>query len=102
MYRFCSDPTRELKTYSDRLLARKKESDENLAELTGKFQADAPYQIAEIYAFRGETNRAFEWLERAYADRDDGLRDIKGDPLLKSLAHDSRYTALLKKMRLPF
>jgi hypothetical protein len=54
-----------------------------------------------VYAFRGETERAFEWLEGAYTKRDPGITLIKGDPLLKSLERDPRYTALLKKMRLP-
>src|ERR1035437_1520221 len=82
-------------------LGRKKESDANLIELIGKFQEDDPYYIAEVYAFRRETDQAFEWLERAYTKRDSGLTEIKGDPLLKSLERDPRYTALLKKMRLP-
>jgi len=45
--------------------------------------------------------RAFEWLEEAYRLRDGGLANMKGDPLLKNLEHDPRYTAFLKKMRLP-
>ncbi len=44
-------------------LGRKKESDANLLELVEKFQAEDPYPIAEVYAFRGETEQAFEWLE---------------------------------------
>ena len=84
-----------------RALGRKKESDAALAELIAKYQADAAFQIAEVYAFRGEADRAFEWLERAYAQRDGGLPDMKGDPLLKSLERDPRYAAFLKKMRLP-
>ena len=82
-------------------LGRKKESDAALAELIAKYHADAAYQIAEVYAFRGEADRAFEWLERAYAQRDGGLAGMKGDPLLKSLERDPRYAAFLKKMRLP-
>ncbi|MFI5089317.1 MAG: adenylate/guanylate cyclase domain-containing protein [Terriglobales bacterium] len=82
-------------------LGRKKESDVALAELVKKYQADAAFQIAEVYAFRGEADRAFEWLERAYAQRDSGLAEMKGDPLLKSLERDPRYAAFLKKMRLP-
>jgi hypothetical protein len=57
--------------------------------------------IAEVYAYRGEADRAFEWLERAHAQRDGGLAETKGDPLLKSLERDPRYAAFLKKMRLP-
>jgi len=82
-------------------LGRKKESDAALAELIAKYQADAAFQISEVYAFRGEADRAFEWLERAYAQRDSGLAEMKGDPLLKSLERDPRYAAFLKKMRLP-
>ena len=57
--------------------------------------------MAEVYAFRGENDRAFEWLERAFAARDAGLTEIKADPLLKGLRSDRRYIALLQKMRLP-
>jgi hypothetical protein len=78
-----------------------KEADANLAELIQKYQADDPYYIAEMYAFRREPDRAFEWLERAYTVRDTAITEIKGDPLLKSLTSDPRHAALLKKMRLP-
>jgi hypothetical protein len=40
-------------------------------------------------------------LERAYSQRDGGLTTIKGDPLLKRLERDPRYTAFLKEMRQP-
>ena len=53
------------------------------------------------YAFRGQRDEAFAWLERAYAQRDGGLAQMKGDPLLKNLEADPRYTAFLKRMRLP-
>ncbi len=82
-------------------LGQKKESDAALAEVIKKYQAVAAYQIAEVYAFRGESDRAFEWLERAYAQRDPGLAWVKGDPLLKNLERDPRWAAFLKKMRLP-
>jgi len=82
-------------------LGRSKDSDAALAELIVKYATTTAYQIAEVYAFRGETDRAFEWLERAYASRDSGLAQFKGDPLLKSLEHDPRYAAFLKKMHLP-
>ena len=59
------------------------------------------FQIAEMHAFRGESDRAFEWLERAYAQRDSGLSEMKGNPKLKNLERDPCYAAFLKKMRLP-
>jgi len=82
-------------------LGRRKESDLALAELVAKYHAEWAFQIVEVYAARGEADRAFEWLERAYAQRDGGLSEMKGDPLLKSLERDSRYAAFLKKMHLP-
>lgn len=81
-------------------LGRKKESDAALAELIAKYPGMA-FQTAEAYAFRGEADRAFEWLERAYAQRDGGLAQMEGDPLLKNIEHDPRYATFLKKMRLP-
>jgi tetratricopeptide (TPR) repeat protein len=80
-------------------LGRKKESDAALAELTAKHHAEA-FLIAQVYAFRGEADRAFEWLERAYTERDGGLTQIKIFPL-KNVEHDPRYAALLNKMHLP-
>jgi len=82
-------------------LARKQESDRALAELIAKYQAIGAFQIAEVYAFRGEADAAFSWLERAYEQRDPALIFIKGDPLLKNLERDPRYAAFLKKMHLP-
>jgi serine/threonine protein kinase/TolB-like protein len=80
---------------------RNKESDTSLAELIAKFQKVASIQIAEVYAFRGETDRALQRLEQAYIERDPGLIELTGNPLLKSLEHDARYLAFLKKMGLP-
>ena len=79
---------------------KKKEADAALADYIKEFQNDAAYQIAEIYAFRGETDKAFEWLERAFMQRDGGLAQIKGDPLLRNIEKDPRYRAFLQKMKL--
>ena len=54
-----------------------------------------------VYAFRNQSDEAFEWLDRAYAQRDGGLIGTKVDPLLKSLHSDPRFAALLKKLNLP-
>jgi len=57
--------------------------------------------LAEVHAFRGEINEAFNWLGRAYAQKDLELFQIKGDPLLKGLESDPRYKKFLRKMNLP-
>ena len=82
-------------------LGRKKESDVALGELMMKYHASNAFEIATIYAFRNQTDEAFEWLDRAYAQRDPSLMSTKMDPLLKSLHNDPRYAAFLKKLNLP-
>jgi hypothetical protein len=81
-------------------LGRKKESDAALRELGTKNRASGAYQIAQVYAFRNQSDEAFEWLDRAYAQRDGGLIGTKVDPFLKSLHHDPRYAAFLEEARL--
>ena len=57
--------------------------------------------IASVYAWRGEKDKAFQWAERAYAERDAGLTWLKIDFDFRDLRDDPRYKALLKKMNLP-
>jgi tetratricopeptide (TPR) repeat protein len=82
-------------------LGRERDSNTALAVLVAKYDADSAFQIAQAYAYRGESDKSFEWLERAYKQRDPGLTEIKGDPMFKNLRRDPRYTKLLQKMRLP-
>ena len=81
-------------------LGRKQESNAALAVLIAKYHPYAAYQIAQVYAYRGESDKSFEWLERAYDQRDTGLPVFNTEPLFKNLHHDPRYAELLKKMRL--
>jgi len=53
------------------------------------------------YAYRGDHDRALEWLERAYQQKDASLDEIVGEPLFKNLADDPRFKAFLRKMNLP-
>jgi TolB-like protein/Flp pilus assembly protein TadD len=82
-------------------MGRREESERALAELTAKFRKDAPYAIATVHGYRGETDLAFEWLERAYAERDATLAAIKVDPLFHKIVADPRYATLLRKVGLP-
>ena len=82
-------------------LGRPQDSVTALNQLIIKYHQDSAYQIAEVYAYRGETDKAFEWLLRAYQQRDGGMLSVKVDPLLGSLHHDPRYADMLRKMRLP-
>jgi len=82
-------------------LGRKKESDAALSELITKYHASNAFEIATIYAFRNQTDEAFEWLDRAYAQRDPSMMATRVEPLLKSLHNDPRFAAFLKKLNLP-
>jgi TolB-like protein/DNA-binding winged helix-turn-helix (wHTH) protein len=81
-------------------LGLKKESDDALSKLITKHHERA-YAIAEVYAFRNQSDEAFKWLDRAYAQRNAGLIGTKVEPLLKSLHKDPRFGAFLKKLDLP-
>jgi len=59
------------------------------------------YQIAEIFAFRGDIDNAFEWLERSYDNRDSGMPLMLLDPLLVKLHDDPRWEPFLDKMGFP-
>lgn len=82
-------------------LGRQGEADAALQECITKYHDIGSYNIAKIYAYRGDSDRAFEWLEKAYALRDVSLPEIKGDPFLKNIERDPRYAAFMKKMKLP-
>jgi TolB-like protein/DNA-binding winged helix-turn-helix (wHTH) protein len=81
-------------------LGRKKESDAALSQLMTNHPTNQ-YQIAEVYAFRNQSDEAFEWLDRAYAQHNAGLIYTKVEPLLKSLHNDPRFAVFLKKLNLP-
>jgi TolB-like protein/DNA-binding winged helix-turn-helix (wHTH) protein/Flp pilus assembly protein TadD len=82
-------------------LGRKPESDAALAQALKTYAPYIPSGIAAVYAFRGESDEAFKWLERAYAQRDPLLYRIKFTTEFDKLHEDPRYKAFLKKMNLP-
>ncbi len=74
-------------------------SDRALAELTEKFP-NHPYDIAQVYASRGDADSAFELLERAFARRDAHLLWFKVSVTSRPIRADARYDALLRRMGL--
>jgi hypothetical protein len=82
-------------------LRRKKESDTALSDLIAKYQSQNAFLIAEVYSFQKEPGQAFKWLDRAYVQHDSGVSETKASTLLQNLRGDPRYTAFLKKLRLP-
>jgi len=80
---------------------REKESDAALKELIAKYSTRAAYSVAGVYALRNQRDEAFEWLDRAYAQREGNVAYTNLDPLLKNLRGDPRYPAFLKRRNLP-
>jgi hypothetical protein len=79
---------------------RRTESDAALQELIAKYETDSAYPVAEVYGTRGDADLAFDWLERAYVQRDAGLAQMRPNPRLRSLYADPRWDACLRKMGL--
>lgn len=69
-------------------------------EGTASNRALPEFEIGVIYAGLGQTDRAFEWLERAYRRRSSAIAKIQVDIRTQSLRHDPRFVSLLKRMRL--
>jgi TolB-like protein/DNA-binding winged helix-turn-helix (wHTH) protein/Tfp pilus assembly protein PilF len=80
-------------------LNRREDSDHALNKLIATHQNDCAYQIAELYAYRQETEKAFKWLDRAFQQRDPGVPEFKSNPLMRSLGGDPRFAEMFKKMR---
>src|SRR5256886_11800580 len=76
-------------------------ADAALADLTANGRDNLAYQIAEVYAVRGEKDKAFEWLQISFDNHDTGTLTLLVDPLLRGLRDDPRYKTLLAKLGLP-
>jgi serine/threonine-protein kinase len=76
-------------------------ADAALADLIASGRHQLAFQIAEVYAIRGEKDKAFEWLQIAFDEHDTGTLTLLVDPLLRSLRDDPRYKNLLAKLGLP-
>ncbi|MFO1393889.1 MAG: tetratricopeptide repeat protein [Steroidobacteraceae bacterium] len=73
-------------------------SDAALESLIRTKAADSAYNIAYVLAYRGETDRAFEWLEKAARYRDPGLAEIAVEPLFANLRSDPRWLPFLRRL----
>src|SRR6478736_4748843 len=76
-------------------------ADAALADLIANGRDTLAYQIAQVYAVRGEKDKVFEWLQKAFDDRDAGMLGLLVDPLLRGLRDDPRYKNLVAKVGLP-
>ena len=76
------------------------EAEAALQALSAAHADGAAFQVAGAYAYLGDADRAFAWLERADAQRDPGLVEVKAEILLRNLYDDPRWRAFLHKMGL--
>jgi TolB-like protein/tetratricopeptide (TPR) repeat protein len=81
-------------------LGRPGESDRALEALIERYAADYALQIAVVFAYRGQTELAFEWLERGFDLRDHGLSDLRLVREFRALEGDPRWHALLERVGL--
>lgn len=63
--------------------------------------ASAAVQIASVYAFAGESDQAFEWLERARRQRDSGLGAMARSSFLEKIRDDPRWAPFWESVGLP-
>ena len=82
-------------------LGHEKEAQAALDTMVRDYAAVSAFQIAEVYAWRGDADRAFEWLERARKQQDGGMFLLNVDPFLKPYRGDPRFAALRRELALP-
>jgi TolB-like protein/Tfp pilus assembly protein PilF len=76
-------------------------ADATLRTLIERWSGVATYQIAEVYALRNDAKETFEWLDRAWSNRDPGIANLLYDPFIMRYRNDPRFTAFCRKVGLP-
>jgi len=79
-------------------LGRKADADAALNAVIAKYEKDGPYNIAYDYAFCGDADKAFEWLDKAVAYQDGGLSEIVTENLFGKIHSDPRWLPFLRKV----
>ncbi|HXZ20498.1 MAG TPA: tetratricopeptide repeat protein, partial [Candidatus Acidoferrales bacterium] len=74
--------------------------DESLRQRAKGLPAD-PALIAYDYAFLGDKEQTFRWLDAAVSEHTLWISDIKNTPALDPYRSDPRYKAILHRMNLP-
>jgi TolB-like protein/Tfp pilus assembly protein PilF len=79
-------------------LGQQAESDAALEELIRDWERDGAYNIAYVLAFRGEADRAFEWLDKAVEYNDPGLSEIVVENSFARILDDPRWLPFLERI----
>jgi len=80
------------------VLGRPAEFAATMAEAIGKYEAEMSYNIAYVYAFGGQPDLAFAWLDKAVQHNDSGLIEVTTQPLFAPLHGDPRWLPFLRKI----
>jgi adenylate cyclase len=83
---------------ADHALGQTAESDNLMKDVIAQHAREWAYYIAAAFAFRGQTDQAFEWLEKSIEYNSSGLQGIIVNPLLTGLHSDPRWLPLLESM----
>jgi serine/threonine protein kinase/tetratricopeptide (TPR) repeat protein len=86
---------------AEHTLGHAKESQQALDQFIAHAGQAKAYDIALIYACRGEKNKAFEWLDLAYQQHGSDLYGFRSDACFASFRGDARFAAMRRKMNLP-
>ena len=79
-------------------LGRKADADAALNAVIAKYEKEAPSNIASVYTFCGDADKAFEWLDKAVAYQDSGLSEIVTENLFDKIHSDPRWLPFLRKI----
>ncbi len=79
-------------------LGRAGESEAALAELIEQYEQGAAFNIAYVLAYRGEADRAFQWLDKAVQYKDSGLAQIRDTHLFANIHDDPRWLPFLERI----
>jgi TolB-like protein/Tfp pilus assembly protein PilF len=76
-------------------------ADAALRTLIDKQANNSAYQIGEVYALRNDAQATFEWLDKAWNNRDAGIRYLLFDPFILRYKDDPRFAVFCRKVGLP-
>ena len=76
-------------------------ADAALKTLIDRYADTDAYLISRTYALRKEPDKVFEWLDRAWANRDNNISILYYDPFLLRYKTDPRFAVFCKKIGLP-
>jgi TolB-like protein/Flp pilus assembly protein TadD len=88
-------------TFASQIGPDRAAADASLKKMIDQYAAEGAFQIAEVHALRRDADKTFEWLDRAWVNRDAGIAYLLYDPFLLRYKNDPRFAAFCTKIGLP-